>query len=69
MTWDSPRLARQALEAELPQARGLAEVQTTVPHLGQLARALASLGLEIETTALVQEFLELIDRTPDAHPD
>jgi adenylate cyclase len=64
-----PQVARQALEAELPQARRSAEVQTTAPHLGQLARALASLGLETETTALVQEFLELIDRTPDAHPD
>jgi tetratricopeptide (TPR) repeat protein len=64
-----PLLARQALEDELPQARGLAEVQTTVPHLGQLARALASLGLETETTALVHELLELMDGTSDAHPN
>ncbi len=63
-----PQAARQALEDELPGARGLAEVQATVPHLGQLARALAGLGLEVEAAALMQEFLEVIDRTPDAHP-
>lgn len=63
-----PQAARQALEDELPGARGLAEVQATVPHLGQLARALAGLGREVETAALMQEFLEVIDRTPDAHP-
>jgi tetratricopeptide (TPR) repeat protein len=63
-----PQAARQALETELPGARGLAEAQTTVPHLGQLARAFASLGREVETAALVQEFLAIIDRTPNAHP-
>jgi tetratricopeptide (TPR) repeat protein/transcriptional regulator with XRE-family HTH domain len=63
-----PQAARQILEADLPGARGLAEIQSTVPHLAQLARALAGLGLETETTALVQEFLALVDRTPDAHP-
>ncbi|MBE7471936.1 MAG: hypothetical protein DPW09_19805 [Anaerolineae bacterium] len=62
-----PQAARQVLEAELPQARGLAEAQTTVPHLGQLARALAGLGLETETTAIVEELLALFDHTPDAH--
>jgi transcriptional regulator with XRE-family HTH domain/tetratricopeptide (TPR) repeat protein len=63
-----PQAARQILEAELPAARGRGEAETTVPHLGQLARALASLGREVETAALVQEFLAVIDRTPDAHP-
>jgi len=63
-----PQAARQVLEAELPGARGRGEAETTVPHLGQLARALASLGREVETAALVQEFLAVIDRTPDAHP-
>jgi transcriptional regulator with XRE-family HTH domain/tetratricopeptide (TPR) repeat protein len=63
-----PQTARQALEDDLPGARGLAEAQSTVLHLGQLARAFALLGPEAETTALVQEFLDLIDRTPDAHP-
>jgi tetratricopeptide (TPR) repeat protein len=62
-----PQAARQVLEAELPQARGLAEAQTTVPHLGQLARALAGLGLETETTAIVEELLALFDHTPDTH--
>jgi tetratricopeptide (TPR) repeat protein len=64
-----PKTARQVLEDELPQARRLAEAQTTVPHLGQLARAFAGLGLETETTAIVEEFLALIDRTPNAHRD
>jgi predicted ATPase/DNA-binding XRE family transcriptional regulator len=63
-----PQAARQVLEAELPATRGRGEAETTVPHLGQLARALASLGREVETAALVQEFLAVIDRTPDAHP-
>jgi tetratricopeptide (TPR) repeat protein len=61
-----PQAARQVLEADLPGARGRGEAETTVPHLGQLARAFASLGLDVETAALVQEFLEVIDRTPDA---
>ena len=63
-----PGAARQVLEADLPAARGLAEVQSSVPHLGQLARAFALLGLEAETAALVGEFLDVIDGTPDAHP-
>ena len=61
-----PQTARQVLEVELLGARGLAEAQTTIPHLGQSARALAKLGLDVETTALIQEFLNVIDRTPDA---
>jgi tetratricopeptide (TPR) repeat protein len=63
-----PQAARQVLEDELPGARGLAEVQATVPHLAQLVRAFASLGRGVETVALMQEFLEVIDRTPDPCP-
>jgi len=63
-----PQAARLVLEADLPAARGLAEAQSSVPHLGQLARSFALLGLEAETPALVGEFLDVIDRTPDAHP-
>jgi tetratricopeptide (TPR) repeat protein/transcriptional regulator with XRE-family HTH domain len=62
-----PELARQELENELSMARSLDEAQSTVPHLGQLARALAALGREEETAALIREFLALIKRTPFDH--
>lgn len=62
-----PQLARQELESELSMARTLDEAQSTVPQLGQLARALAALGQEEETAALIREFLALIKRTPFDH--
>lgn len=62
-----PQLARQELDRELSTARTLNEVQTTVPHLGQLARSMAALGREAETAAIIQEFLALLKRTPSGH--
>jgi hypothetical protein len=62
-----PEVARQELESELSMARSLDEAQSTVPHLGQLARALAPLGQEEETASLIREFLALIKRTPFDH--
>jgi tetratricopeptide (TPR) repeat protein/transcriptional regulator with XRE-family HTH domain len=61
------QLARQELEGELRTARTLDEAQTTVPHLGELARSLAALGREEETADLIQELLVLLKRTPSNH--
>ncbi len=62
-----PQPARQELERELSTARTLDEAQTTVPHLGQLARSLAALGQVEEVAALIHEFLTLQARTPSHH--
>jgi tetratricopeptide (TPR) repeat protein len=60
--------AREELERGLPKARSAAELQTTVPQLGQLARACAILGLDSETTDLVAELVGWIDAIPFPHP-
>jgi predicted ATPase len=60
--------AREELESVLSRARSAAELQTTVPHLGQLARAYAILGLGSETAKLVQEILDWIDGSASAEP-
>jgi tetratricopeptide (TPR) repeat protein len=59
--------ARQELEGELHTARTLDEAQTTVPHLGELARSMAALGQAGETAALIQELLVLMKRTHSNH--
>jgi hypothetical protein len=60
--------ARAELENGLSKAKSAAELQTTVPHLGQLARAYASLGMRSETAELLQELVDWIDGVPFAHP-
>jgi tetratricopeptide (TPR) repeat protein len=62
-----PQAAQEELERGLSKARSAAELQTTVPHLGQLARAYASLGLGSETAKLVQEIVAWIDGGAFAH--
>ncbi len=62
-------VARQILEQELPTARSQAELQTTGPHLAQVARALILLDLETDAGDIVYELLELLSRTPDFNPD
>jgi tetratricopeptide (TPR) repeat protein len=57
-------MARLELERTLPRILKWGEVQITVPHLEQLARAYAALGLEAEAGQTVQHFLDLIDRSP-----
>ncbi|HEU5100301.1 MAG TPA: tetratricopeptide repeat protein, partial [Roseiflexaceae bacterium] len=57
--------ARQILEQELPKARSQAELQTTGPHLAQLARALILLGMESDAADIIHELLGLLSRTPD----
>jgi pimeloyl-ACP methyl ester carboxylesterase/tetratricopeptide (TPR) repeat protein len=60
--------AHQILEQELPKARSQAELQTTGPHLAQVARALVLLGMETNAADVVHELLELITRMPDFDP-
>jgi len=40
------------------------EIQTTVPHLGQLARAYAALGLDSAALETIQQLLGLLDNNP-----
>jgi DNA-binding SARP family transcriptional activator/tetratricopeptide (TPR) repeat protein len=61
--------ARQILEQELPKARSQAELQTTGPHLAQVARALVLLGMETDAADIVHELLGLLSRTPDFNPE
>jgi tetratricopeptide (TPR) repeat protein len=60
--------AREELERGLPKARGAAELQTTVPHLGQLARTYAILGMDSEAARLLPEMVQWIDSIPFAEP-
>jgi adenylate cyclase len=62
-----PEIARCELESELNTARSLNEAQTTVPHLGELARSMTSLGRVDEAEALVEEILTLLKRTQFNH--
>jgi DNA-binding SARP family transcriptional activator/predicted ATPase len=61
--------ALQVLASALPTARSQAELQMTAPHLGQIARTYAALGMVSETAEVVRELLALIDRNAYAHPD
>lgn len=61
--------AHQILELTRPQARGAAETQTTLPYLGELARACAGLGWEAESTASVTSIIEWVERVTLAHPN
>lgn len=55
-------VAREELESTLPDASRIAELQTTVPHLGQLARAYIALRLEGRAADVAGEILALVDR-------
>ncbi len=57
-------IARLELERALPKVLKWGEIQITVPHLEQLARAYAALGLEMETRETIQQFLGLMDDNP-----
>jgi tetratricopeptide (TPR) repeat protein len=56
--------ARQELECTLPTVRRMDELQTTMPHLGELVRAYAALGLETQAAEIAQQILALVDRHP-----
>jgi DNA-binding SARP family transcriptional activator len=58
---------RAQLESSLSAARSAAELATTVPHLGQLARAYAALGMESEAAAVVQEIIGWTGRFSYVH--
>ena len=64
-----PNLAYDCLLEQLDTARRLSELQTTVPHLGQMARVTAVQGQEAETLALIQEILALVAQIPTDHVD
>ena len=57
-----PELARQELESMLSKARGADESQTTLPHLAQLVRAYAALGMTGEAEEIGREFLDWFQR-------
>jgi tetratricopeptide (TPR) repeat protein len=59
--------ARAELESSLSGARNAAELEPTVPHLGQLAWAYAALGMDSEAAATVQEIVSWIDRSSHVH--
>lgn len=59
--------AREELERNLNTARTLDELQSTVPHLGQLARSLAAQGQVAEPLAIIQELVALFERSSDIH--
>jgi tetratricopeptide (TPR) repeat protein len=61
--------ARQDLERLLPLAISSGEIQTTVPYLGQLARAYALLGRDEDAARTIGQILDLIDATPFYHED
>ncbi|MGQ0600303.1 MAG: ATP-binding protein, partial [Anaerolineales bacterium] len=61
--------AQQILEDLSSNALKWGEVQTSVPYLGQLVRAFTALGLEAQAAAVIQQFLELVDRNPTLHSD
>lgn len=58
-----PAAAYEILTKTLPKVRGFDELQMTAPHLGQLARALAGLGLEEEAKQVERELLSAIQRS------
>jgi tetratricopeptide (TPR) repeat protein len=61
------KVARSVLEEGLSHVRSKGEFQTTVPYLGQLARAYAALGLESQTAEVVAEILDVAEHAPYVH--
>ena len=59
--------ARVELESGLSEARGAAQLHTTVPYLGQLARAYAALGMESAAASIVQEIAGWVGTSSYAH--
>jgi tetratricopeptide (TPR) repeat protein len=62
-------LARTTLERDLAAARDAAELQTTVPHLAELARAYVALGRDADAAGMIQELLDWVDRFTHAQSD
>jgi class 3 adenylate cyclase/tetratricopeptide (TPR) repeat protein/ribosomal protein L40E len=54
----------QALEKLLSVALSSKEIQTTVPYLGELARAHAGLGRDEDSDQTIDQYLSLIDGNP-----
>jgi tetratricopeptide (TPR) repeat protein len=63
-----PEQAWTILEEQLSRARSLDDLQSTVPHLAQLARAYQAGGREAEAQALMREYLAQVERTTAYDP-
>ncbi len=57
--------ALDELEASLPSALRAMDLQTTVTHLGQLARAYGALGLAAKTDATIKQIIKHVSSTED----
>jgi DNA-binding SARP family transcriptional activator len=64
-----PEQAWQILEPELPRARSLDDLQSTLPHLAQLARAYDAGGRQAEAAALMAEYMAQLERTQSYDPN
>lgn len=62
-----PEIACRDLESLLSVALRAEEIQTSVPYLGELARAYVALGRDSEATHMVEQYLALIDDNPYFH--
>jgi tetratricopeptide (TPR) repeat protein len=56
--------ALDRLEKLLDVALRSEEIQTSVPYLGEMARAYGALGRENETNRVIEQYLDLIDGSP-----
>ena len=64
-----PDAACQTLEATQGLAARWTEMQTAVPHLGQLARAYMALGRQADAAGAMERGLALTERSAYLHPD
>jgi len=62
---DRLEAARDELEESLPSAMRAKDLQTTVTHLGQLARAYSALGQTAKTDATIKQILQHVSSTQD----
>ncbi len=61
--------AWQVLELTLSPAQGAAETQTTLPHLGELARAYAGLGQTEKAMSSAADIIAWVERVALTHPN
>jgi DNA-binding SARP family transcriptional activator len=59
-----PAAAYQELEPMLPRIFQRDDIQITLPHLGQLARAYAALGMLPEVLETIRQFIDQVDASP-----
>jgi tetratricopeptide (TPR) repeat protein len=61
--------ARDRLDRTVEAAIKTGEIQTVAPHLGELIRTYAALGLESRTDEFIEMLIHYIDSTPFYHTD